>query len=469
MSVKSALQWLKRARWKLLCGLLALLCGLSYYLYTSQGKMLAQHALDNGQRLMIPLTEEGEWVGQIFEINTDQPPDSSAEADDAGMAEGQIAAVNSAASEDSEDYPELVVTEALEETQKPAPSYTSPESSVPPEEKVDLHAENTPSEDTAATEHISAEDVEEPTESVREDAEPVLEEAEPTVTPPIEAEQPVVAELDEGKKEMKIGRPLKVAPNQDLLDAAGEYNIPKISKDGVKPWQHYRKEFDGSVTKPNVVVIIHGLGLGRITTENALTLDSHVTLSFSPYAKNTEMWGAHARNIGHEILLDLPQESKNYPAVDPGPYALLNTQDTKTNKDRLYWVMSRVPGYVGFLQVDEPAAPSKAMVEAFSEINNRGLFMINSPLANEPKVTRQYEKIDLITVPYARRLDDVLSRADILRQLALLVKDAKKNGHAIAVARPYPLTIEILEQWIDELDSMGVELAPVSAVVEDEY
>ena len=412
------LQKVKPHLWKGVCGFLALACIGLLIGYFSQGTQLSHHAFMNAQRLVIPLQGEGEWIGAQVKVKQ----------------------------EEAEKIDELIVP--LIETEEVAT-----ESSEPMLEGG--HAAD-----------LSGKVLE--TIVTQGSAEATNGEVSGVVLSEAEAEKPeptkqVEAEID--SVEHSIGKPLAIAPDPELAEKKDDYHLPKISKDGKKPWQFYGKPFEDD-GKPMVSVIISGLGLGRLTTESALKLDSHVTLSFSPYAKNTEMWASHARNIGHEVMLDLPQEGKNYPASDPGPYALLNTLDEESNRQRLHWVMSRFSGYVGFLQTEHTGLQSGSVVSAFTELAKRGLFFVESQVGVTENLTRQQESMGLITHYYDRRLDEVLSKEAIQKQLDLLIKDAKKNGTAIAVMRPYPLAMQLLDEWSKTLEAKGVKLAPASAIID---
>lgn len=406
---------IQKSLWKIAAGLLAFITIILLIAYFMQGAGLAENALNNAQRIIIPLKGDGEWIGKKIIIKE-------------------------AAKEKTETEPETET--AAIETEEPA---------KPSDNAIDGVVET----NGVADEHSKTEIV--VSDALKAKAEEAnVEEATAEATAVISERKPV--------KKRANGKPLAIAPAAELSEKLDEYILPKISDDGKKPWQYYGKPFT-SFDVPIIAVVIRGLGLGRITTENALNLDGNITLSFSPYAKNTQMWGSHARNIGHEILLDLPQESKNFPAVDPGPYALLNTLDEDSNKQRLHWVMSRVAGYTGFLQTENPALQSGDMQNAFTEVANRGLFLIEAPAAKTENLTKNQEQMGLITRQYDVSIDEILSEEEIQKQLDLLVKKAKLNGTVIAVARPYPLTLELLDKWSEGLAAQGVKLAPVSAII----
>ena len=60
---------------------------------------------------------------------------------------------------------------------------------------------------------------------------------------------------------------------------------------------------------------------------------------------------------------------------------------------------------------------------------------------------------------------DEISRVAIDERLAEVERIAQEVGAAVAVAQPYPVSLERLREWIQTLDEKGIALAPVSAVV----
>jgi polysaccharide deacetylase 2 family uncharacterized protein YibQ len=62
-------------------------------------------------------------------------------------------------------------------------------------------------------------------------------------------------------------------------------------------------------------------------------------------------------------------------------------------------------------------------------------------------------------------LDDQIGREAIDAKLTAIEKAAKKDGRAVGIGSPYPVTLERLAAWLAGLEGRGVALAPVSALV----
>jgi polysaccharide deacetylase 2 family uncharacterized protein YibQ len=83
-------------------------------------------------------------------------------------------------------------------------------------------------------------------------------------------------------------------------------------------------------------------------------------------------------------------------------------------------------------------------------------FSVIAPTAQE--VGLAYTVIDIAP-------DAEPNRGYIDRQLAKLTKLASKNKRAVAIVRPFPITMLRLKRWISRLDAKKVVLAPLSSVI----
>ena len=61
-------------------------------------------------------------------------------------------------------------------------------------------------------------------------------------------------------------------------------------------------------------------------------------------------------------------------------------------------------------------------------------------------------------------LDIEPSRRGVTKRLAAAEMLARRDGTAVLVARPLPVTFELLKAWIMGLEDKGISLAPLTAV-----
>jgi uncharacterized protein len=235
-------------------------------------------------------------------------------------------------------------------------------------------------------------------------------------------------------------------------------------------WELYRQPFNMDDKRPRIAVVLSGLGLSDSATEAAIEqLPAAVTLSFSPYARDLERWIALARARGHEVMLDLPMEPATFPNEDPGPQGLLTSLSPEANLDRLDWVLSRGSAYVGLAgsMGSRFTASREALEPILREVESRGLIFLDRRTTEDSLVAAVSGEIGLPHAVNSRSVDErQASRVAIDARLAQIERIALTEGFAVAMAQPYPVTLERLAEWATELTSRGFALAPISALAD---
>ena len=260
---------------------------------------------------------------------------------------------------------------------------------------------------------------------------------------------------------------LTPAPDPALIEESPSGPLPKVGADGRTPWRVYSRPHNALETRPQIAVVVTEVGVSNSTTEEAIRLPGPVTLAFAPYARDLSNQIEQARSAGHEVLLTLPMEPRDFPRSDPGPYALMTTLDSAANLERLNWILSRAVGYVGLAnyQGSAFAADERGLRPIMTAIADRGLLYFDTredPASAAPRVAEiagaPAASADLIA-------DTELTRAAILRKLNEAEVVAKAQGTAIVLIRPYPMAMSRVESWAAELGEKGIVLAPLSAVI----
>lgn len=254
-----------------------------------------------------------------------------------------------------------------------------------------------------------------------------------------------------------------------LIDDSPHGPIPRVTSDGVRALDIYGRTDASAVRKgPRIAVVIGGLGVSTNTTnETLVTLPASITLAFAPHTADLTTWAAKARAAGHEILLQVPMEPFNYPDNDPGPQTLLIKLPPKENVDRLHWFLSRVYGYVGVgnFMGSRFTADEAALTPVLTEIGKRGLLYFDdgaSAHSVAPKIAAAasipFVKADLV-------VDENPNWSDIDTALERLERLAVERGQAIGMAHALPVSIERIARWAKELESRGVRIVPLSAMI----
>ena len=261
---------------------------------------------------------------------------------------------------------------------------------------------------------------------------------------------------------------LQTHPDPRIIENNSLGPLPIIGEGGRKSWQVYSRPFDQTDTRPRVAIVFVGLGVSANATKTVLKkIPGPISLAFAPYSRGLKDWVSASRAAGHEVLVDLPMEPFEYPKNDPGPYTLLTTLPEDQNRYRLHWVLSRLTGYVGvstFMGSKFTTKPNK-LRPVIKELKTRGLMLLDvreNPLSSAASIAES------LTTPSVARdyfIDDTLTQKGIRARLMQAEKLANSRGYAVAIARPYPLTIAEIQRWTDQVEDRGLALAPISAIL----
>lgn len=357
---------------------------------------------------------------------------------------------------------------AEQETPPPKPEAEPVEVALPGETGPEAPASETGPAETQPAESESPE--QEPVEDEAPISSPAGEQqaAEQEMPPPEPA--PEQQQAPEQQTEQQTADQQAGAQQGTTQQALTRIPVIPPAPEQLEPWRRYSQPFNTEDKRPRIAVVLTGLGLSESATRAAIEqLPAAVTLSFSPYARGLEQWIALARARGHEVMLDLPMEPSTFPNDDPGPQALLTSLAPRDNLDRLDWVLSRGSAYVGVAgsMGSRFTATEEAVEPVLRDVKQRGLLFLDRRTTEDSLVAALAADIGL---PYAvndRTIDErQASRVAIDARLAQIERVALTEGSAVAMAQPYPVSIERLAEWAADLPARGFAVAPITALVE---
>jgi len=217
---------------------------------------------------------------------------------------------------------------------------------------------------------------------------------------------------------------------------------------------------------PAISIIIDDLG-DRAGDAAVLALPPAVALSVLPHTP----YGAHLARAGttrgHEVLLHLPMEPAGSQA--PGPGVLTADLDRAAFLARLWGDLATVPGargvnnHMGSRLTRQP----EQMRWVMTALRARGdLFFVDSRTTHETVAFQVAGDFGLRRAERDRFLDNVVERGAIRAELLGLVEEARVIGSALAIGHPHPATLAVLAEMLPQLDALGVELVPVSELIE---
>ncbi|GJL94237.1 MAG: hypothetical protein DHS20C05_06420 [Hyphococcus sp.] len=257
-------------------------------------------------------------------------------------------------------------------------------------------------------------------------------------------------------------------PDPALLRATPFGKAPRISSDGRKAMREYAKHHENRSNKPQIAIIVGGLGLNPALTERAIDeLPPEISLAFAPYAKDLNFWAQKARAAGHEIIIELPMEGYGDSNKALGAAGLLTTREQGENLQRLDWLMSRFQGYFAATNYmgAKFSTENSALSPILQTLRESGIAYIDDTGAAE-HAARQ-SGVALVSV--SRVIPPAPERSQlsaVRRELSKLEAIAKENGVALGKTYAYGATLEELVAWTNSLEKKGFTPAPASAVLQ---
>ena len=259
-----------------------------------------------------------------------------------------------------------------------------------------------------------------------------------------------------------------IANSDTELAEEGPYGGLPIIKNQRQPWQVYSRPFEKSRDRPRIAIIISSIGFnGRMTQAAIDELPPEITLALSPYANAIEGWTDGIRQSGHEMLLMVPMEPLDYPLNDPGPHTLMTSLSANENLDRLYWLLSQTSGYVGIINEmgSKFTADPDSIRPIMQDIQRRGIAFVDSRTTRFTLGAISAQEFGIPTAINSRYIDNDLSAAQIDRYLRELENTAQRSGFAVGIGRANPVTYKRLIEWAQTLDAKGIDLAPITAII----
>lgn len=214
-----------------------------------------------------------------------------------------------------------------------------------------------------------------------------------------------------------------------------------------------------------LAIVVDDLGLSDARSTRAIALPPAVTLSFLTYAQGLPELTRRARAAGHEILAHVPMQPRDA-EWDAGRNALRTDLAEAALRRRLAWALDRFDGYVGINNHMGSAftADRAAMRVVLATLRDRGLMFLDSRTTPESAGAAVSRQLGLAFAARDVFLDNAKDAAAIRASLRQAARIARETGAAVAIGHPYPVTFDVLEQWIPKARARGIRLVPISAV-----
>jgi polysaccharide deacetylase 2 family uncharacterized protein YibQ len=223
-----------------------------------------------------------------------------------------------------------------------------------------------------------------------------------------------------------------------------------------------------AAVRPKIAIVIDDLGDKEKISQELLRSNLPITLAILPFAPFSKRLAEEAHRRGKEIILHLPMEPQGYPEIRPGKGVLLREMDEARLLRQLSKDIEAVPyitgvsSHMGSRLMEDPA---KIRI-VFSELKRRGLFFLDSRTTAQTVGLQVAQSVGLKAMERNIFIDNSSTEEDIKEQLEQLIQLSLSSGKAIGIGHPYPSTIKFIKEMIPKMKEKGIEVVPLSALME---
>lgn len=217
------------------------------------------------------------------------------------------------------------------------------------------------------------------------------------------------------------------------------------------------------LAKANLIIILDDLGY-RPSDIAAFSLPKEVAFSILPQTPLAAKIAKRADREGRSVMLHMPMQAKS--GLKLGPLGLTTDMYKGEITHTVKAALRSVPNAVGLNNHMGSAftLQEEAMEVLMEEVKRQGLFYIDSRTTVLSKGEAVAKRLG---VPNASRhifLDHELTESFLSKQFERMKHIAKRNGVAVAIGHPHPMTVNFLKKHLLTLEKEEFNLMSL-----DEY
>ncbi|KAA1152070.1 divergent polysaccharide deacetylase family protein [Pseudoalteromonas sp. FUC4] len=222
------------------------------------------------------------------------------------------------------------------------------------------------------------------------------------------------------------------------------------------------------VSAKQIAIVIDDIGYHQRDLD-FLSLPGQLTYSILPHTPYSQIFATLASQSNKELLLHVPMQALNGKELGPG--ALTLNMDKEQLQQTLGTALASLPQVKGVNNHMGSALTQKsqAMKWTMEVLKKRHLYFLDSRTTDLSQAQNAANFLGVENIGRHVFLDNITTPEQLQFRLDELKHKATKHNFAIAIAHPYPETIEFLRHALPELTKQGFELVPVSQLVERKY
>lgn len=244
--------------------------------------------------------------------------------------------------------------------------------------------------------------------------------------------------------------------NNDTAVLSDNETIEPINQESPTPQDHVQPAVAES--KKQVLIIVSSVGLSEQSTLNVFKMPEQVAISFSPYSAEVSRYMNAATNDKHDVALNLPVQSAQFPVDDPGPYGLIISDDQEKMIQKLEFLHNKL-GTAEFVLVtgsDGFTVNPEKNQYLLDYINSNNIKIIYAGSNKDLRGTGNIYNVGELSI-----IDSKLTNKDINNNLQNIEEIIEKEGRAVVVIQPYPISVKVIMDWIATFEAKQYKLVTI--------
>lgn len=214
-----------------------------------------------------------------------------------------------------------------------------------------------------------------------------------------------------------------------------------------------------------IAIIIDDMGYNYSQGVKAIALPGAITYAIIPHSPKASFFALEAQKHNKEVMLHAPMSTVHNTPL--GKHGLTENMNEADFKEALRLSLDSLPGAIGVNNHMGSLLTQKSlpMEWVMQSLKKRRLYFIDSRTTASSVAWQVAQDFNIPSLKRDVFLDHTPTTAFIAQQFKLLISIAKRKGYAVAIAHPYPETINYLKQQLPMLAQHNIALVPASELV----
>lgn len=269
-----------------------------------------------------------------------------------------------------------------------------------------------------------------------------------------------------------------VQPNKEIITHTLKLNsreprklnipayVPPQEIERKQRWKDNAVKVKATPDKAKIVIIIDDVGMNYSAAKELIEIKEPLTMAFLPYARNVDKLAKASKEAGQELMIHMPMEPMDGD-LDTGSINLKTSYSSKEFDSMMDKAFAAFDGYVGLNNhmgskfTQDPESMRRLMDRLYQE----GMLFVDSRTIHTSVAEKTANDFLVPNIARDVFIDHDPSAEGVRKSLEKVESVARKHGLVVAIGHPKTETIKALKEWIPTLESKGMVLVPVSAVV----